>query len=66
MELAKYLSHSENSANRDVATFNNWKNGFITTEEAINEFKINNNIDSKVRISPAEFTMWLYSLGYGR
>ena len=66
MDIAKYLSHTEISASRDRTTFSNWVDGKITTDQAINEFKMNNDVDFNVKISQAEFEMWLYSLGYGR
>ncbi len=64
MEIPRYLSKS--AVTRDIATFNDWSHGKISTQLAIHEFKKNNNIAPNVKINPFEFEMWLYSLGYGR
>ncbi len=62
MEFVRYLICTETCVNRDRKIFSDWMNGKITTNQAIEKFKRNNEIF--IKINPIEFTQWLYSLGY--
>lgn len=54
----------ENAAMNDQSVFNKWREGTISTEMAISQFKSNNKI--KDDIHHLEFVLWLNSLGYVR
>lgn len=62
MEFIKYLIRSEVCVKKDRRIFGDWMNGKITTNQAIEKFKRNNEVF--IKINPIEFTQWLHSLGY--
>lgn len=51
--------------NDDKALFTRWMNKEITTDRAIEEFKMNNHMKNII-INSNEFESWLFSLGYKR
>lgn len=51
--------------NDDKTLFLRWSNREIETEEAIRQFKKNNNMKDTI-INSSEFIIWLSSLGYRR
>jgi len=60
--FVRYLT--KKSRGEDVKIFNLWNNNFITTQEAIERFKINNQIPRLQPILKEDFKEWLNSLGY--
>lgn len=62
-EFVRYLK--KRSSNDDKVLFNEWMNKKMTTEEAIERFKINNAMPDVI-INVNEFTVWLDQLGYRR
>ena len=62
-EFVKHLKRR--STNDDKTLFLRWSNREIETEDAINQFKKNNNMKDTI-INSSEFIIWLSSLGYRR
>ena len=62
-EFVKHLKRR--SMNDDKTLFLRWSNREIETEEAIRQFKKNNNMKDTI-INSSEFIIWLSSLGYWR
>lgn len=62
-EFVKHLKRR--SMNDDKTLFLRWSNREIETEEAIRQFKKNNNMKDTI-INSSEFIIWLSSLGYRR
>lgn len=51
---------------RDRVIFNAWADGTITTDMALERFKLNNNIPADYKIPTHEFVYWIGTLGYRR
>lgn len=62
-EFVKYLKR--HAMNDDKALFLKWMNRQIDTEDAIKQFKKNNNMKDVI-INTSEFIIWMSSLGYRR
>lgn len=57
------LRSGEEAANYDVMIFRNWERGCMPITRCLEEFKINNKIDTE--ISEDIFLEFLYNLGWG-
>lgn len=66
MDWILMMSKTANARIRDVALFNRWERGEISTGQCIKWFKKNNKMPERIIIGEAEFTVWLRSLGYIR
>ncbi len=64
MDISKLLSCTSHSINSDKNLFKKWESKQITTNEAIRDFKINNNIEEE--IGETEFVLWMNSIGWSR
>lgn len=64
MVWIKYLK--KRMASKDKELFHKWEMKKISTEECLNQFKMNNDIPEKCIIIELQFERWLNSLGWWR
>ena len=65
-KIYQLLKASDRARNKDVTTFKKWEENKISLDEALEEFRNNNNVDERIKIEKGNFRNWLNSLGYIR